>query len=146
MISVILVLAGVLVIYGVSVMVNTPKPPEPMWSRMNCDSTSPDGVYRCTLHMAHNGWCENGNVEWRYEAWAIGSDDNTRAASPPILVAEPQQAVQQRTRIPRPVFWIGILLLAGTANFAYDTQHPKQPEQSWSCDWSATTCKNWQQK
>ena len=120
-------LAGVVAIFCVIWVVNGPEPAPP--GQWECDSRSPDDRYGCLAGMAHTGWCRNGDVEWRYDAWAIGCDDYTRANNPPIVPTQHVAVVAAPTRrIPRPVFWIGVLLVVGVANFNYDTQHPDPPK------------------
>jgi hypothetical protein len=98
--------------------------------------------------MAHIGWCHNGDIEWRYDSWAVGSEDYTRAAAPPITREDPTIAIRGRVRrIPRRVFWAGLLLMAGIANYEYDTKNPPPaPEKPWQCDFTGLKCVNWRQE
>lgn len=139
-------LAGVLLIFGVLWVVNSPQPRR-IEVQFACDSVSPDGKYRCMDQMAHVGWCHNGDIEWHYQAWAVAADDDTHFAVPPMVPDTATEALTvRRRRIPRPVFWAGLLLVAGVANISYDTSHAQPPEKQWHCEWEATTCTNWQQR
>lgn len=137
-------LAGVLAIFGVYWVRNAPDVPNFSFAhRFGCDSVSPDGMYHCTQEMAHNGWCCNGEVEWRYESWAIAHDDATRAApEPSTTVVRP---ARQR-RIPRAMFWAGLALVAGIANYEIDTDRQAAPPPQYDCDWQVTKCVNWERR
>ena len=141
-------LAGVLAIFGAYWIVNAPTATKADLSpHFGCDSVSPDGLYACTQEMAHNGWCCNGEVEWRYESWAIGDDDHTRAAPPAAdTTVVPKSGTGRQRRIPRPLFWIGIALVAGIANYQYDTKHQTAPPPQYDCDWQVTKCVNWERR
>lgn len=136
---VLLALTGVLLLFGVLTILNAPPIPKPTWGNPRCDATSPDGVYRCTLHLAHTGWCQNGSIEWRYESWAIGSDDDTRAATPPLAGTEVISGPATR-RIPRLVFWGGIALVLWVASYGA-TQANQEP--TYTCEWTGISCTNW---
>lgn len=145
----VLALAGVLSIFGVLWAINAPEPPRRDSPRWHCDSMSPDGKYQCMESMAHLGWCRNGDIEWRYESWAVGGDDDTHAATPPLRRADQTERLldtraRRSRRIPRPVFWVGLLLVVGVANLDYDNHHPAPVEKAWHCTWSVNTCTNWQ--
>lgn len=141
----ILALTGVLLVFGVVVVLNSPALPEPVWTRVDCDSISPDGVYRCRLPLAHNGWCENGNLEWRYNSWAIAADDSTRAAAPPTeaMPATTEFHRARKRRLPRPLLWLGLgfLLWVATYSVGYTADKPDL-----TCDWSGVSCTNWRAK
>lgn len=136
-------LAGVLAIFGVYWICNAPPVPDfRPTRRFRCDSMSPDGLYGCTQEMAHNGWCHNGQVQWRYESWAIGHDDQTAMTPEPTTTTMPTEGRQRR--IPRPVFWLGIILVAGIANYEIDTSRQTAPPPQYDCDWQVTKCVNWE--
>ena len=139
---VLLALAGVLLLWGVIWSVHAPvldiKP------QFYCDSVSPDGKYRCMDTMAHVGWCHNRDIEWRYESWAIGGDDNTRQAQEPEQRDTPTYAVTGKSkRLSWPVIAAGVIVVMAVFNFAYDTMHPKQPAPKYDCHWQAVRCENW---
>lgn len=123
-----LAMAGVALIFGVCWVVNSPTRLVVTPERFDCDSESPDGVYRCTQDMGHSGWCRNGTVEWRFEAWAIGGDDNTHFAASPVVPESPTvaAATKRHKRIPRPVFWLGLYAVAWVFSYSHDTKELQQ--------------------
>jgi hypothetical protein len=141
-----LAVAGVLALWSVIWVTN--KPSQAIKPTFPCDSLSPDGKYRCMDTMAHNGWCHNRDIEWRYEAWAIGSDDHTRHDAPP-QVREADTVVGKtgtRKRLPRAIIVAGLVAIAMVYSFAYDTAHPKQATPQYDCDWQVVRCENWTTK
>ena len=131
--------SGVLAIWLVVAVVNADRPRQ--LKRFDCDSVSPDGDLRCEEAMAHNGWCHSGDMEWRYESWAIGAEDYTRAAQPHY---EPTTAIVARRRvIPRTVFWGGLALVFAVHLVNLDNHKPAPPQPkvqgcehfwAWQCD------------
>lgn len=131
---------GVLAIWAVVAVINS-RPS--LVERFDCDSVSPDGDLRCTESMAHNGWCRSGDIEWRYEAWAIGADDYTRAAQPPDEPTKPI-AKKAKRRIPRTLFWGGLAFVFGIHLVNIDNHKPAEPPPpkvqhcdhwwAWQCD------------
>jgi len=143
---ILLTVAGVLVLLSVVWVVNQPVKPRTV-QEFDCDAVSPDGKYRCMDEMAHAGWCHNGDIEWRYDAWAIGSDDYTRQDAPPQMAEFITAPITKtRKRIPRLAVAAGVLAVLVVYNLAYDTVHPKPAEPQYDCDWQVVRCENWTTK
>jgi hypothetical protein len=140
---VVLTVAGVFALWSVLWAVNTPTA-EVLGADFDCDGKSPDGRYRCMDVMAHPGWCHNNDIEWRYDCWAIGSDDYTRQDSPPrVTDAATVPIVGVRKRLPKIAIVAGVLAILVAYNLAYDTVHPKQAKPKYHCEWNAVRCENW---
>lgn len=137
-----LAVVGVLLLFAVVWIANGP-PVQRIRVPFACDAVSPDGKYRCMGSMAHNGWCHNGDIEWRHDAWAISADDNTRAAGA-AQVAAPitEQLPVRRRRLPWPLLLGGFFVVCAIANSAYDTRNPQQ-ERTPHCDYVGMQCINW---
>lgn len=137
----VLTILGVALIWGVLWVMNGPVPSK---REFRCDSRSPDGLYECVGGIAHVGWCHNGDVQWRYESWAIGADDDTLYAAEPQQVDPPTRRIGRHRRLPRSALVLGVLAVVGVTNYAYDTDRPVEPTpQSYDCDWKAVRCENW---
>lgn len=137
---VLLALAGILALWAVIWTVNAP-PAAAIKPNFYCDSLSPDGKYRCMDVMAHNGWCHNRDIEWRYESWAVGSDDDTRLDQEPEQRDTPTQVTTAvRKRLSKLVIAAGVLLVMSVYSFAYDSTHPKQATPKYDCNWQAVRC------
>jgi len=138
----ILALAGVLTIFGVIWTLRQPEA-ESISVHFRCDAVSPDGVYRCLGSMGHSGWCNNGDIEWRWEAWAVGCDDDTRSARPAIEPTMDAPVLTSGRRIPRRVFWLGVLVVAWVAIYGYGSHSQQTPQTRMTCDWQVTKCVDW---
>ena len=138
--AVLLTILGVAAIWAVLWVINGPQEKSP---EFHCDSVSPDGKYPCMESMAHVGWCHNGDIEWRYESWAIGEDDDTRYAVEPEQVDPPTQVISRKRRLPRSAIALGVLAVMSVFNYTHDTAHPKPVTPSYDCDWNAVRCENW---
>lgn len=142
--GVVLTILGVALIWGVLWVMNGPVPSK---REFMCRSVSPDGLYECVDALAHVGWCHNGDVRWRYEAWAIGHDDDTLYDSEPERIDPPTQPLKRRRRLPPMAIALGLFAVMAVTSYTHDTA--KQPEptpQSYDCEWKAVRCENWTSK
>jgi len=141
---VLLAITGVLAIFAVIWVINSPyRQGRQASGELRCDSTSPDGNYQCLLGLAHDGWCGNGELEWRWDAWAIGADDHTRGRPPTKTQASEPPATRVR-RIPRFAFWCGIGFVILIMSVNYDTHEPVAPTvPDYDCQWRFTKCEQW---
>ena len=138
MLAVILVVTGVLMLAGVYLILTAPGVPKRLVRPMRCDAVSPDGAYQCVLDLAHNGWCADGDVEWRYETWAIGAEDSTRHAPLPGSTLAVEKTALRRRRIPAPLLVAGAAVILWTLVQVTDDTPPPAPTAT--CDWNAVRC------
>lgn len=138
MLAVILAVTGVLILTGVYVITTAPPVLKRVPHPMRCDALSPDGKYQCVLDLAHSGWCADGDVEWRYESWAIGSDDDTRHAPQPGATLVATKPLVRTRRIPKPLLVAGAAVILWTLVEVTDNTPPPAPTAT--CHWNATKC------
>ena len=86
-----------------------------------CTALSPDMRYRCQGSIAHIGWCHHDGLEWRGEAWAVGSEDRT-AFPPQIGGSEATtKALRLRPRLPRTALWAALIFMAAINSYELST-------------------------
>jgi hypothetical protein len=93
-----------------------------------CGSTSPDGKYFCDDHMFHYGWCSYGDIEWSDNAWAIGSDDNTRMDGLAVtkIAPAPDNTTDKSKKTSILMFVAAIFILGGGCGAYLGASHVDQ--------------------